>query len=190
MATTVLRLRERRGDDASQRFSSPESKESMKITIYTSLACIVLAAFCASAQTLPKPSASAKAATAGPATMPASQTAATASVSPSGKADRAIPFHGVISKVDAKARSFTLGGKEKSRTFKITDKTVITKNGQPATVKDVSANDDARGSYWTMPDGSMEVKTLKVGAAAEKPKANSEKKASPSATPSSSASAQ
>lgn len=152
---------------------------------YTSLTCMALLGFCASGQTLPKGSASPGETAGRPAAMPGSQTTASASPSPSAGAERAIPFHGTISAVDAKAKSFTTAGKEKSRTFKITDRTVITKNGRPATIKDVSAKADARGSYWKMPDGSMEVKVLKLAPAAEQEKAKSggsdkKKQASPS----------
>jgi len=109
---------------------------------------------------------------------------------------RAIPFHGMISAVDTKAKTFTIAGKEHSRVFKITDKTVVTKAGKPATMKDVVANEEARGSYWKVMDGSLEAKSVKLGpktdaekAADEKRKANKKEKeaaessASPSATP-------
>lgn len=110
---------------------------------------------------------------------------------------RAIPFHGMVSAVDQKAKTFTIAGKEHSRVFKITDKTVITKAGNPATMKDVVANEEARGSYWKVMDGSLEAKTVKLGpktdaekAADEKAKARKKEKeaaaessASPSASP-------
>jgi 20S proteasome alpha/beta subunit len=51
----------------------------------------------------------------------------------------------MISVVDQKAKTFTIAGKEKSRVFKITDKTVVTKAGAPATVKDMVANEEVRG---------------------------------------------
>ena len=110
---------------------------------------------------------------------------------------RAIPFHGMISAVDTKAKTFTIAGKEKSRVFKITDKTVMTKAGAPATMKDVVANEEVRGSYWKVMDGSLEAKSVKLGpktdaekAADEKAKARKKEKeaaaessASPSASP-------
>lgn len=110
---------------------------------------------------------------------------------------RAIPFHGMISAADQRAKTFTIAGKEKSRVFKMTDKTVITKAGNPATMKDIVANEEARGSYWKVMDGTLEAKTVKVGpktdaekAADEKAKARkkekesaSEANAMPSATP-------
>ena len=110
---------------------------------------------------------------------------------------RAIPFHGMISAADQKAKTFTIAGKEHSRVFKITDKTTMTKAGKPATIKDVVANEEARGSYWKVMDGTLEAKTVKLGpktdaekAADEKAKAKKKEKeaaaessASPSASP-------
>ena len=99
----------------------------------------------------------------------------------------------MISAVDQKAKTFTIAGKEKSRVFKVTDKTVVTKAGAPATMKDVVANEEARGSYWKTTDGTLEAKTVKVGpktdaekAADEqhkKKKADAAAEASPSASP-------
>lgn len=88
---------------------------------------------------------------------------------------RAIPFHGMISAVDAKAKTFTIAGKEHSRVFKITDKTTVTKAGKPATMKDVVANEEARGSYWKVMDGSLEAKTVKLGPKTDAEKAADEK---------------
>jgi len=88
---------------------------------------------------------------------------------------RAIPFHGMISAVDQKAKTFTIAGKEHSRVFKITDKTVMTKAGKPATMKDVVANEEARGSYWKMSDGTLEAKSVKLGPKTDAEKAADEK---------------
>lgn len=113
-------------------------------------------------------------------------------------AERAIPFHGMISTVDQAAKTFTIAGKEKARVLKVTDKTVLTKAGAPATMKDVVANEEVRGSYLKAEDGSLEVKTAKLGPMTEAEKAarakNSKKKAkadassaaSPEAAPSTS----
>ena len=134
-------------------------------------------------------------------TTPTPKTQPTAS--PNGKTTtdpnkaRAIPFHGTISAVDQRAKTFTIAGKEHSRVFKITDKTVMTKAGAPATIKDAVANEEARGSYWKVTDGTLEAKTVKLGpktdaekAADEKAKARKKEKenaaessASPSASP-------
>ncbi|MEY2508657.1 MAG: hypothetical protein QOH01_2986 [Verrucomicrobiota bacterium] len=89
---------------------------------------------------------------------------------------RAIPFHGMISAADQKVKTFTIAGKEHSRVFKITDKTVITKAGAPATMKDVVANEEARGSYWKVTDGTLEAKTVKLGPKTDAEKAADEKR--------------
>jgi hypothetical protein len=96
-------------------------------------------------------------------------TAATAS----GKM-RATPFKGIIAAVDDKAKTFTIAGKETSHVLKITDKTIITKGGQPATMKDVVANEEVRGSCYKMPDGSMEAKLVKLGPLTDAEKAERE----------------
>ncbi len=104
---------------------------------------------------------------------------------------RAIPFRGVIASVDDKARTFTIAGKQTSRSLKITETTVITKAGQLATMKDIVANEEVRGSYYKMSDGSLAGKTVKVGPLTEAEKADKEarkerrqaRKAAASATP-------
>src|SRR3989442_1310643 len=92
---------------------------------------------------------------------------------PGGKM-RATPFKGIIAAVDDKAKTFTIAGKENSRDLKITDKTIITKGGQPATMKDVVANEEVRGSCYKMPDGSMEAKIVKLGPLTDAEKAEKE----------------
>ena len=87
---------------------------------------------------------------------------------------RATPFKGMISSVDDKAKTFTITGKENSRVLKITEKTIITKGGQPATMKEVVANEEVRGSYYKMPDGSLEAKFVKLGPLTEAEKAEKE----------------
>ena len=87
---------------------------------------------------------------------------------------RAIPFRGMIASVDDKAKTFTIAGKDISRALKITDKTIITKAGQPATMKDVVANEEVRGSYYKTPAGSMEAKFVKLGPLTEAEKAERE----------------
>jgi hypothetical protein len=85
---------------------------------------------------------------------------------------RALPFHGTISAVDQTAKTFTIAGKEKSRVFKVTDKTVVTKNGAAATMTDIVANEHVSGSYLKVADESLEAKTVKLGPKAEKEKAD------------------
>ena len=116
--------------------------------------------------------------------------------SPHPTVSRPLPFHGKISAVDQKAKTFTIAGREKSRVFKITDKSALTKAGAAATMKDVVANEEVRGSYWKMADGTLEAKTVKLGPKTDAEKAADEKhkkkkaetspEASPSASPSAS----
>jgi hypothetical protein len=74
--------------------------------------------------------------------------------------------------VDEKARTFTIAGKEHSRVFRVTEKSVLTRAGAAATFKDAVANEEARGSYWKLTDGTLEAKTVKLG-----PKTDAEKAA-------------
>lgn len=103
------------------------------------------------------------------------------------KTERAIPFHGMVSAVDQTAKTFTIAGKEKARVFKVTDKTVLTKAGAPATMKDVLANEEVRGSYVKAADGSLEARVVKLGPMTDAEKAasskSSKKKVKPEATP-------
>jgi hypothetical protein len=104
--------------------------------------------------------------------------------SPTKQAARPIPFHGMVSAVDQKAKTFTISGKEKSRVFNVTDKTTITRAGKPAAMKDIAENEEVSGSVWQNPDGSLEAKMVKLGPM-EKAKTST---ASPSASPKDSAS--
>ncbi len=78
--------------------------------------------------------------------------------------------------MDQSAKTFTIAGKEKSRTFKITERSTVTKAGASATIKDVAEGDEVRGSYWKGADGSLEVKTLKIGPVSADEKAPSSSK--------------
>ncbi|MEP6777776.1 MAG: hypothetical protein ABI944_04935 [Chthoniobacterales bacterium] len=106
-------------------------------------------------------------ASASPAASAAASPATKATTSPTGspmmKMPRAIPFRGMIASVDMRAKTFTIAGKEKSRVFKMTDKTVFMKAGMAATMKDVVEKEEVRGSYWKATDGTLEAKTVKLG---------------------------
>jgi hypothetical protein len=91
------------------------------------------------------------------------------------KVGHAVPFHGMIASVDARAKTFTINGKKDgSRVFKISDQTVITKTGVPATMKDLAENEEVRGSYWKEADGSVVAKAVKLGPLTEQEKAAEE----------------
>ena len=105
---------------------------------------------------------------------PEAESSAASSAEASPARMRATAFKGMIASVDDRAKTFTIAGKDTSRVLKITDKTIITKSGQPATMKEVVANEEVRGSYYKMPDGSMEAKVLKLGPLTETEKAERE----------------
>jgi hypothetical protein len=102
---------------------------------------------------------------------PAAESSTASTIDTVGGKMRATPFRGMIASVDDKTKTFTIAGKDTSRVLKITDKTIITKAGQPATMKEVVANEEVRGSYYKMPDGSMEAKFVKLGPLTEAEKA-------------------
>ena len=91
----------------------------------------------------------------------------------------------MVSAVDQKAKTFTIASKAKSRAFKVTSTTAITKGASTATMNDIVQNVEVSGSYWKAADGSLEVKMVKIG-----PMSSGEKKAkklkaaaSPAASP-------
>jgi hypothetical protein len=101
-------------------------------------------------------------------------TASTTALSPTASAvtkPRLISFHGMVGSVDEKAKTFTVSSKEKSRSLRVTDKTVITKLGLPATMKDIVANQEVRGTCYKVSDALFEAKALKLGPLTEAEKA-------------------
>src|SRR5260370_40135854 len=94
---------------------------------------------------------------------------AAVSASPSKQANRAIPFHGMVSAVDQKNKTFTISGKEATRVFKVTDKTSILKGAAVGTMKDIVDNEEVSGAYWKNPDGTLEAKFVKLGPKEKKP---------------------
>ena len=83
---------------------------------------------------------------------------------PAGKpANRPIPFHGMVSAIDQKSKTFTISGKEATRIFKVTEKTIITKGTGNAKFTDIVENQEVSGAYWMNPDGSLEAKMIKLG---------------------------
>ena len=97
----------------------------------------------------------------------------------------------MVSAIDQSAKTFTIAGKTTSRVFKVTDKTVVTKAGNPATMADIVENQEVSGSYRKNADGTLEAKQVKIGPMSEKksgeegkkPKATSSTAASPAASP-------
>lgn len=97
---------------------------------------------------------------------------------------RPVPFHGMVSAVDQTAKTFTITGKKTTRVFKVTDKTTITKGANAADMNAIMQNEEVSGSYWKAPDGSLEAKTVKLGAmGSDEKKAKKSKKDKTEATP-------
>ena len=104
---------------------------------------------------------------ASPSPAPVAEASATPSASPAPearKSERPIPFYGKIAVVNPGTKEFTLATKKGTgRVLKVTEKTVLTKAGNPATFSDVVKGEDVRGSYWKLPNGSLEAKSVKLG---------------------------
>lgn len=107
---------------------------------------------------------------------------ATASASPeaTAKPPRPTAYRGKIASVDASAKTFTVG----KHTIKVTDETKITKNDVAATMADIVADEQVRGSYWKKEDGSLEAKSVKLGAKTAGKATRAQKKETPEAEPS------
>ena len=88
---------------------------------------------------------------------------AAGSAPPGKQPTRPIPFHGMVSAVDQKNKTFTITGKEATRIFKVTDKTSVMKGAAAGTMKDIADNEEVSGAYWKNPDGTLEAKFVKLG---------------------------
>ncbi|HWM23631.1 MAG TPA: hypothetical protein VNP98_02310 [Chthoniobacterales bacterium] len=145
----------------------------MKNKLHLIPVCLAALALCAPLSAQPAPKASPSPVSSAADSSAASKKAPTPAAKTA--AERALPFKGTISSVDQVAKTFTLGGKEKARVFQVTEKTVLTKGGAAVTMKDVVANEAARGSYLKAADGTLEAKTVKLGAMTDEEKAASSK---------------
>lgn len=103
-------------------------------------------------------------------------------MSPANPNLRPLPFHGMVSGVDQKNKTFTIFGKEPRRIFKVTSETQIIKASGIATMKDIVDNEEVSGSYWKNADGTLEAKVVKLGPM-EKKTTSPAAKASPSLSP-------
>lgn len=75
------------------------------------------------------------------------------------KPKSSLVFHGAAAAVDTKAMTLKVG----ERTFDITSKTKITKNGEPATLSDITVGEMVGGAYKKGADGKLEATSVKVG---------------------------
>ena len=79
-------------------------------------------------------------------------------------AKRGVPYHGKVASVDSAAKTFTITTKKgESRVFMMTEATKYMKDGQPATMTDVVADQEVRGQYMKMDDGTMMAKSVMPG---------------------------
>lgn len=108
---------------------------------------------------------------------------AAASTPPGKQVNRPIPFHGMVSAVDQKNKTFTISGKEATRVFKVTDKTNIMKGAAHGTLQDIVDNEEVSGAYWKNPDGTLEAKMIKLGPTENKARSSPPPSTTPKASP-------
>ncbi|HEY1581577.1 MAG TPA: DUF5666 domain-containing protein [Chthoniobacterales bacterium] len=87
------------------------------------------------------------------------------SASPAMAKPHAIPFRGKVMSVDGSTKTFMVG----KRTFTVTAQTQITKDGAAATISDLMTDEKVSGSYYKKDGGTLEAKTVKIGAKMETP---------------------
>jgi hypothetical protein len=75
-----------------------------------------------------------------------------------------IPFHGKVSAVDATAMTLTLT----SQTIHITSETKIVKQGQPATLADITVGENITGQYLKDDAGKLNAKVIHIGGKGDK----------------------
>ena len=81
------------------------------------------------------------------------------------------PFRGKVAKIDKTAKTITVG----ERTFQITSKTHITKDGKPATLEDGKVGEPVTGYVRKSEDGQLNAATIHFGKPPGKPKEKAEK---------------
>jgi hypothetical protein len=92
------------------------------------------------------------------------------------KKARGMPFNGKVSAVDKTAKTITLEGKERNRTFQLTAATKINKDKKPITLEEVTVGDHVGGYARENAEGKLEVVTLNTGLPPRASKAKDEKK--------------
>jgi hypothetical protein len=73
------------------------------------------------------------------------------------------PYYGKLFSVDKAAQTITLDGKTKKRTFQVTAKTKIMKDGKAATLNEAKAGDEVGGSAREVSEGKWEATSLRLG---------------------------
>ena len=83
---------------------------------------------------------------------------------------RTIPYNGRLVSADPKAKTFRLRGKEKSRVYHVVPDARIIKQGQKATLEEMSEGEMISGSAVQRSDGDLDAVLVRIG-----PKVASEK---------------
>jgi hypothetical protein len=80
------------------------------------------------------------------------------------KNPRGLPLHGKVAAVDAAAGTVTVG----KTTVTITSETKIKKQGQPATIADITVGETITGHYKKAEDGKLNATVINIGGKGEK----------------------
>ena len=110
------------------------------------------------------------------------------------KAGKPYPFHGTVVSVDKKAMTFTVEGKDKPRVIGLGSRSILEKDGKPATLSLVAAGDHVQGRVEKSGEDEVVVKAVvgakpaaKAGGDEPKPKKKAKKAkkahAAPETTP-------
>jgi len=70
-----------------------------------------------------------------------------------------LPFRGKVAAVDTTAMTVTVG----TKTFNVTSETKITKDGEPATLSDITVGETIRGSYKKDAEGKLNATVIRIG---------------------------
>ena len=98
------------------------------------------------------------------------------------KEGKAYPFHGTVASVDKKAMTFTIEGKDKPRVIGLGSRSILEKDGKPATLSLVAASDHVQGRVEKSGEDEVVVKAsigakpaAKAGSDEPKPKKKTKK---------------
>jgi len=84
---------------------------------------------------------------------------------PAAKKPRGLPLHGKVAAVDAAAGTITVG----QTTLNITPETKLKKQGQPATIADITVGEKITGQYKKDEAGKLNATVINIGGKSEKP---------------------
>ena len=98
------------------------------------------------------------------------------------KEGKAYPFHGTVASVDKKAMTFTIEGKDKPRVIGLGSRSILEKDGKPATLSLVAVGDHVQGRVEKSGEDEVVVKVsvgvkpaAKAGGDEPKPKKKAKK---------------